>query len=134
MQGIDPTYAFNMYAETANRWHGEGTSNSIPRMTTARDNQNHRTSDMFVESGAFFRLKNITLGYTLPTSLSEKLQLTRARIYVTGQNLFIITDYSGMDPELGYNTDDSRQIRQLNVDYAQYPQARTWAIGASLSF
>lgn len=130
MQGIDPTYPFNMYAETINRWHGAGTSNSIPRMTTARDNLNHRTSDMFVESGDFFRLKNITLGYTLPAGLTQPLHLTKARFYVTGQNVFVITKYSGMDPELGY-IDGNKQI---NVDYAQYPQARTFTIGASLTF
>jgi TonB-linked SusC/RagA family outer membrane protein len=130
MQGIDPTYPFNMYAETVNRWNGEGTSNSIPRMTTARDNMNHRTSDMFVESGAFFRLKNITLGYTLPASLTEPLHVSKARFYVTGQNVFVITKYNGMDPELGIVQGNY----QMNVDYAQYPQARTWTIGAQLSF
>lgn len=130
MQGIDPTYPFNMYAETVNRWHGEGTSTTIPRMTTERNNLNHRTSDMFVESGAFFRLKNITLGYSLPQGIVETLRLSKARFYITGQNVFVVTNYSGMDPELGL-VDDNRQI---NVDYAQYPQARTWTIGAQLSF
>jgi TonB-linked SusC/RagA family outer membrane protein len=130
MQGLDPTYHFNMYAETINRWRGEGTSNSIPRMTEKTDNRNYRTSDMFIESGAFFRLKNVTLGYTLPTALTQTLRLSKARVYVTGQNVFVITDYSGMDPELG-NVQGNQQI---NVDYAQYPQARTWTIGAQLSF
>ncbi|MEO7990673.1 MAG: SusC/RagA family TonB-linked outer membrane protein [Chryseolinea sp.] len=130
MQGIDPTYSFNMYAETINRWHGEGTSNSIPRMTTARDNLNHRTSDMFVESGAFFRLKNTTLGYSLPNTMLQALHLSKARFYVTGQNIFVVTKYKGMDPELGIVQGNA----QLNVDYAQYPQARTWTIGAQLSF
>lgn len=130
MQGLDPTYSFNMYAETINRWHGEGTSNSIPRMTTERNNLNHRSSDLWVESGAFFRLKNITLGYTLPGNITGPLRLTKARFYVTGQNVFLLTKYRGIDPELGY-TDGTRQ---LNVDYAQYPQARTWSIGASLTF
>jgi hypothetical protein len=130
MQGIDPTYPFNMYAETINRWHGEGTSNSIPRMTTARDNLNHRTSDMFVESGAFFRLKNVTLGYTLPQSITNILRISKARFYVTGQNVFILTKYKGMDPELGIVQGNF----QMNVDYAQYPQARTWTVGAQLSF
>ncbi len=133
MQGIDPTYSFNMYAETINRWHDEGTSNSIPRMTTARDNLNHRTSDMFVESGAFFRLKNLTLGYTLPKNAIEALHLSKARFYVTGQNIFVITKYKGMDPELGIVQNNNAQL-QLNVDYAQYPQARTWTLGAQLSF
>lgn len=130
MQGIDPTYPFNMYAETVNRWHGEGTSNSIPRMTRNRDNMNHRTSDMFVESGAFFRLKNVTLGYTLPQELTQTLHLSKARFYITGQNVFVITNYKGMDPELGIVQGNY----QINVDYAQYPQARTWTVGAQLSF
>ena len=130
MQGIDPTYPFNLYEETSNRWHGEGTSSSIPRMTNARDNLNHRTSDLFVESAAFFRLKNITLGYTFPEKLLEPLHVSKARLYVTGQNIFVITKYKGMDPELGLVQGNY----QLNVDYAQYPQARTWTIGAQLSF
>jgi len=130
MQGIDPTYPFNMYAETVNRWNGPNTSNTIPRMTTNRNNLNHRTSDLFIESGDFFRLKNVTLGYTLPQSLTERAGVSRARLYVTGQNVFTITQYSGMDPELGYVDGNL----QLNVDYAQYPQARTWTLGATITF
>ena len=130
MQGIDPTYPFNMYAETTGRWRGEGTSNTIPRMTTQRDNLNHRTSTLFVENGGFFRLKNITLGYTIPSELTSRIGISRARFYVTGQNVFTITDYSGMDPELGYIDNDL----QLNVDYAQYPQARTWTFGTTIDF
>src|SRR4030095_12855342 len=123
MQGLDPTYPFNMYAEAINRWHGEGTSNSIPRMTTARDNLNHRTSDMFVESGAFFRLKNLTLGYTLPQRISDVLRMSKARFYVTGQNIFVITKYKGMDPELGIIQTGYASNSQINVAYAQDPQA-----------
>jgi len=130
MQGIDPTYPFNMYAETINRWNGEGTSNSIPRMTTARDNLNHRTSDMFVESGAFFRLKNVSIGYTLPKAVTDAVRISKARFYVTAQNLFVITKYSGLDPELGLVQGNL----QMNVDYAQYPQSRTFTVGANLSF
>jgi hypothetical protein len=85
---------------------------------------------MFIESGAFFRLKNVTLGYTLPTALTQTLHLSKARFYVTGQNVFVITKYKGMDPELG----SIQGNQQINVDYAQYPQARTWTIGAQLSF
>ncbi|WPP49194.1 SusC/RagA family TonB-linked outer membrane protein [Catalinimonas niigatensis] len=136
MQGLDPTYPFNMYAEAINRWNGPGTSNSIPRMTTNRNNLNHRTSDLFIESGDFLRLKNIVIGYTLPATLTEKVGVSRARFYVTGQNVFTITNYSGMDPELGYvdlNGNDNN-ISQLNVDYAQYPQARTWTVGANITF
>ncbi|WP_235941020.1 SusC/RagA family TonB-linked outer membrane protein [Cyclobacterium roseum] len=130
MQGIDPTYPFNMYAETINRWNGQGSSNEIPRMTTKRDNLNHRTSDMFLEKGDFFRLKNMVVGYTLPEMLTSRVGVTKARFYVTGQNVFILTGYTGMDPELGY-TDGNLQ---LNADFAQYPQARSWTIGTTITF
>jgi hypothetical protein len=130
MQGIDPTYPFNMYAETINRWNGPNTSNSIPRMTRNRDNLNHRTSDLFIERGDFLRLKNLTLGYTLPRALTRKAGIERLRVYVSGQNVFTLTGYSGMDPELGYVDGNL----QLNVDYAQYPQARTYTAGISLGF
>jgi TonB-linked SusC/RagA family outer membrane protein len=130
MQGLDPTYSFNMYAETVNRWTGPNTSNSIPKMTTRRNNRNYRTSDMFVEKGDFFRLKNLTIGYTVAEKVTEKIGIGRTRFYITGQNVFTITNYSGLDPELGY-TDGNRQI---NVDYAQYPQSRTWTFGANITF
>lgn len=130
MQGIDPTYSFNMYAETINRWTGPNTSNSIPKMTTRRNNRNYRTSDMFIEKGDFFRLKNLVVGYTLNEKITSKIGVSRVRFYITGQNVFIITKYSGLDPELGY-TDGNRQI---NVDFAQYPQSRTWIFGANITF
>ncbi len=134
MQGLDPTYPFNMYAEAINRWNGEGTSNSIPRMTTNRDNLNHRTSDLFVENGGFFRLKNLSIGYNLPLEIINSIGIEKCRIYVTGQNVFTITDYSGMDPELGYINQGRNGNLQKNVDYAQYPQARTFTLGTTIKF
>jgi len=130
MQGIDPTYSFNMYAETINRWTGPNTSNTIPRMTTRRSNRNYRTSDMFIEKGDFFRLKNLVIGYTLSEKITNKAGIGRTRFYITGQNVFTITDYSGLDPELGY-TDGNKQI---NVDFAQYPQSRSWIFGVNITF
>lgn len=130
MQGLDPTYSFNMYAEAANRWTGPNTSNSIPRMTTRRNNRNYRTSDLFIEKGDFLRLKNLSVGYTINEKFTEKIGIGRTRFYITGQNVFTFTNYSGLDPELGY-TDGNRQI---NVDYAQYPQAKTWIFGANITF
>jgi TonB-dependent starch-binding outer membrane protein SusC len=136
MQGLNAAYSFNLYAEATNRWTDEGTSNSIPRVSSTDPNRNFRTSDLFIESGAFLRLKNITLGYTLPKNITDVLRMSQARIYVTGQNVFTVTDYSGLNPELGY-ADGNRsagQYTQQNVDYAQYPQSRTWTVGATLSF
>ncbi|MFO7826734.1 MAG: hypothetical protein R6V72_22570 [Cyclobacterium sp.] len=119
-----------VFTETINRWNGQGSSNEIPRMTTKRDNLNHRTSDLFLEKGDFFRLKNLVVGYTLPEMLTSRVGVTKARFYVTGQNVFILTGYTGMDPELGY-TDGNLQ---LNADFAQYPQARSWTIGTTITF
>lgn len=136
MQGLDAFYNFNLYAETTGRWTDEGTSNSIPRLSIANTNSNYRTSDLFVEKGDFLRLKNITLGYTLPKNVTDAVRMTNARIYVTGQNVFTITKYSGLNPELGF-ADGNRsagQYTQQNVDYAQYPQSRTWTVGATISF
>jgi TonB-linked SusC/RagA family outer membrane protein len=136
MQGLNAAYPFNLYAETTGRWHGEGTSNSIPRMSATDPNLNFRTSDLFVQSGSFLRLKNVTLGYTLPKSVIESMHLSNVRVYVTAQNLFTITPYKGLNPELGYvdGNRSSGQYTQVNVDYAQYPLARTFTFGATLSF
>ncbi|TLX70028.1 SusC/RagA family TonB-linked outer membrane protein, partial [Labilibacter sediminis] len=84
---------------------------------------NRETSDRFVESGAYFRLKNLQLGYTLPKSLTEKAGINRCRFYLSGSNLFTITDYSGYDPEVG-----------SGIDYGNYPQARTFTLGVNLDF
>ena len=130
MQGLDASYPFNLYSEILDRWTGPGTSNTIPRVSTLRTNLNHRTSDLFIESGDYFRLKNLTLGYSLPTDYIEKINLSRLRLYVTGQNLFTITGYSGLDPELGLTDGNLQQ----NVDFAQFPQPRTFLLGINLSF
>lgn len=130
MQGLDASYPFNLYSEITGRWTGPGTSNEIPRVSTLRTNLNHRTSDMFIESGDFLRLKNLTIGYTLPTSTTDKIGLSRLRFYVTGQNVFTITGYSGLDPELGITDGNTQQ----NVDFAQFPQARTFLVGVNIGF
>ena len=131
MQGLDASYSFNMYAENTGRWTGPGTSTTIPRVSANNPNKNFRTSDLFVEKGDFLRLKNLSLGYTLPTTVTNALHLAQTRVYVTGQNVFTLTKYSGLNPELGYGPG---QYPQQNVDYAQYPQSRTFTIGATVSF
>lgn len=127
MQGIDPTYPFNLYAETINRWTGPGTSNTIPRMALDPTNNNYRTSDLFVESGSYFSLKNLTIGYTFP-AWTKKAALSSVRLYASGQNVFMITGYKGYTPELGY-TDGNKQ---RGVDVAQYPAVRTITFGATI--
>jgi len=130
MTGLDGTQSFSWYAEAMNRWHGEGTSNSIPRLSRANLNLNNRSSDLWVESGNFISLKTLTFGYTMPKTLIGDWQLPESRIYVSSYNLFMITGYRGYTPELGY-TDGNKQ---RGVDVAQYPSARNFTIGATFNF
>jgi TonB-linked SusC/RagA family outer membrane protein len=130
MQGLDASYPFNLYSEITDRWTGQDTSNMIPRVSTLRTNLNHRTSDMFIESGDFLRLKNLTIGYTLPSAVVESISLSRLRLYVSAQNVFTITGYSGLDPELGLTQGNLQQ----NVDFAQFPQPRTLLFGVNINF
>ncbi len=111
------------------RWVGEGTSNSIPRMTNANPNANWRSSDLYIKDGSYLRLKAATLGYTLPQQLVEKISLQKVRFFVSGENLITITDYSGFDPEIA-----SGSYTTIGVDKGCYPQARTITFGANLTF
>ena len=128
MQGLDPTYSYNMYGETLNRWHGEGTSNSIPKMSTQRANLNHRTSDLFIESGDFVKLKTLTLAFQFPPK--TKLIFDSITTYIMAENLFTITGYSGYNPEIGYSDGNL----QRGVDYANYPFSKKINLGFKFTF
>jgi TonB-linked SusC/RagA family outer membrane protein len=106
------------------RWTGEGTSNTVP---TLGDSKNWVCSDMYIQDGSYLRLKNITLGYTLPTTLTRKIGISRLRVFGRAENLVTWTKYWGFDPEIGSG------VTSLGVDYGVYPQARTWTIGFNLS-
>jgi len=90
-------------------------------------NENNRPSDLYIEDGSFIRCKNITLGYRMPDNIMKKLHLNTLRLYVTVTNAFIITKYSGMDPEIG-----SWNPLQAGWDSGYYPQSRTYSIGFNL--
>ena len=88
-------------------------------------------SDWAVEDASFLRLQSLTVGYTLPEKTTEKIHIRRARIYVTGTNLFCLTNYSGYDPEV-----DTRRATPLTpgVDYSAYPKSRGWVAGVNITF
>jgi iron complex outermembrane receptor protein len=88
-------------------------------------------STRFLEKGNFIRFQNLSLGYRIPLKSSKVL--SNARIYVSGQNLLTITKYSGQDPEVSTNK-SLNDIPSFGIDYTAYPRARTWTIGASVSF
>ena len=115
------------------RWTGEGTSNSVP---TLGDSKNWVVSDMYIHDGSYLRLKNITLGYTLPRNLTNRIGINRLRIYGRAENLFTWTKYWGFDPEIGAGWDNDSQkhnTQYTGVDYGVYPQARTYTIGVNVS-
>ena len=108
------------------RWTGEGTSNRVPILKQG-DSKNWVCSDLYIQDGSYLRLKNITLGYTLPRQLTQKLSVNRFRVYFRAENLFTWTKYWGFDPEIGSGS------TSLGVDYGVYPQARTYTVGFNIS-
>ena len=84
-----------------------------------------------VEDGSYFRIQNISLGYNLPRTLLNRVNISNLKIYATVQNLYTFTKYSGYDPELG---SFNNNIRYMNVDDGHYPNPRTWTIGANVAF
>lgn len=117
----------NYTTEILGRWHGEGTSNSIPRVTES--NVNYQFSDIFVKNGNFFRISNITLGYDF-SKLINKGFLSQLRLYGSVQNPFTFTKYNGMDPEIGYGVENGSS----GVDLGYYPRPTTFLIGANIKF
>ncbi len=111
------------------RWTGEGTSDEIPRYTWIDVNNNYRVSDLYIESGSFMRLKNIQVGYTLPKNVLSRMGASTWRFYISVENLFTITGYSGADPEIG-----AMSSFDIGIDRGIYPQARTFRLGTSISF
>ncbi len=116
-------------------WHGEGTSNTTPRATYQDGNNNRRTSDRYVESGAYVRLKNVVLGYKFSQKILQRAGISTARLYVSAQNLITITEYKGMDPEL-YTNDNLANYGDLaiGIDMGTYPPAKTFTFGVQINF
>lgn len=112
-----------------NYWTPTNTNTNIPRLSAADYNNNNRLSDRYVENGSYLRLRNVQIGYTLPSSLVKKVMLQNVRIHLSGQNLFTISDYSGIDPEVGQSTSLSR-----GIDYGIYPQSRIITGGINITF
>lgn len=137
-QGLFVDYRYNQFAEILDRYHPvNNPDGTLPRVTTVDKNGNSQMSDLYVENGNYLRLKSITLGYTLPKSLTSKINLSKVRVYVTAQNLFTITKYSGFDPELGEtyaDADDNYGVTELAVDRGQFPQPRTFIFGINVNF
>jgi TonB-linked SusC/RagA family outer membrane protein len=117
----------NFETSFLNRWTGPGTSNWEPRITNA--GHNYQASERFIEDGSFFKLNAVQLGFRLPESLTGRLNLQTARIYVNGTNLFTVTDYSGYTPELTVE-----DVIRTGIDLGVFPPARTITLGLDIGF
>jgi len=131
------TRLFNSGTAVLNRWTPENPNTDVPRAVSGDPNQNARASSRFVENGSYFRIKNLTLGYSIPASSLASISngsLTRCRIYATTQNLLTITKYeSGFDPEIGNRNANTNGLTQ-GIDYGQFPQARSIVVGLQIGF
>lgn len=122
----------NYTSEILGRWHGEGTSNKIPRVNMATHINDNYISDRYVEDGDYWRFSNITIGYDFK-HLWQKLPVQQARCYITGQNVLTLTNYSGFDPEVGYSGNNDYSWSQ-GVDLGFYPSPISFLFGISLKY
>jgi hypothetical protein len=111
----------------ANSWNGEGSTNSQPRVSIDDPNGNFRYSDYYVEDGSFLRFQNFQLGYSFSEAFLKKAGFARARVYISGENIFTLTSFSGLEVDLG----GSATLR--GVEYGSYPIPRTLSVGINLS-
>ncbi len=129
---FDATYRQDIFSANfpewmLGRWTGPGTSNKYPILMSG-NTTNWQMSDLYIHDASYLRLKNISLGYTLPQTFTQKIGIDRLRFYVMAENLITWTKYHGFDPEI------SSSGTSLGIDRGIYPQARTWYVGLNLSF
>lgn len=110
------------------RWHGEGTSNSVPRVTT-ESTANSLFSDYFVEDASYLRIQNVQLGYSINENFTQKVGITKLRLYVGVNNLYTFTKYRGFDPGA-----TSNNALSSGIDFGFYPVPRTYLLGLNLNF
>ncbi|MDF2186843.1 TonB-dependent receptor [Paraflavitalea sp. CAU 1676] len=129
----------NQSTNVLRRWTSAGQTTDIPRATGGSagapagydNNYNSIVSSRFIEDGSYLRLKALTLSYKFSNNLIQKAGFSRLNLYVTGQNLFTITNYSGFDPEVSQNNPNGPA---MGIDYGTYPQSRTFIFGISADF
>ncbi|MBS7566664.1 TonB-dependent receptor [Mucilaginibacter sp. Bleaf8] len=129
-EGLGSLY-LNQTADAANFWTPANSSSNIPAPRAGIDNPNLVMSDRFLESASFLRLQNARVGYTLPSRWAKYAALRTLKVYVSGQNLFVITKYKGLDPEVGSL---NQNPTLSNIDLGRYPNPRIFTFGVNASF
>jgi TonB-dependent starch-binding outer membrane protein SusC len=121
----------NYTTEVFNRWHGEGTSNRIPRLSSVSHRNQQYVSDIYMHDANYFRINNLTIGYDLKSLAKQVEWFKAAQVYMTVNNLYTFTKYQGMDPEVTYGGNDGWAS---GVDLGLYPLPRTVMFGVNLTF
>lgn len=120
--------------ELLDRWTPTNTNTDVPKLYYGRDaftNLTSAASSRFVEDGSFIRCQTITLGYTIPKVLMSTIKMNRVRVYAQIQNAFVITKYTGLDPELNYSVTTNSQA---GLDYNTNPKSRNYVLGINVGF
>ncbi len=121
----------NQLATEANYWTPTNTNTNIPTPRSGFGNNNLVMSDRFLESASYLRLQNVRLGYNLPAKWARYVKMTSLKVFASGQNLYVFTKYSGLDPEVGsLNQNPTLQ----NIDYGRYPTPRVISFGLNAEF
>ncbi|MCD8177777.1 MAG: TonB-dependent receptor [Tannerellaceae bacterium] len=125
-----PTYQNALAEAYTNAWTREGDHTKYPRITSTDPNSNFRGSSFYIENGSYLRLQNIQLGYNIPAALLNRTKaISSLRLFVSAQNLFTITGYTGLDPEVGVD-----EPLKMGVGTVRYPTPRTFLFGVNLQF
>ncbi len=129
---------FNSYKDLLNRWTPDNTGSNIPRVSVDDRNRNRRISTRFLEDGSYMRIRNLTLGYDL-SGFVKKGSIKTWRVYVSAQNLLTVTKYSGLDPEIQANANDTRGFDvssdlAVGIDWGTVPAPRIFLVGMNLNF
>lgn len=119
----------NFLKSTLDAWTPQNTDTDIPRAVYQDPNSNTRESDRFLENGNFLRLRQLQIGYTLPKQLMNKIKVDKLRFYVSCDNLFTITNYSGIDPEFSRSS-----VLDNGIDKLIYPFTKSYTVGVQLTF
>jgi TonB-linked SusC/RagA family outer membrane protein len=129
---------FNLGKNALNRWTPTNTNTSVPRAVRGDPNKNTNISDRYIYDGSYLRLKNLTLGYTLPKAWVDYVKLSNVRVYATGRNLLTFTSYPFYDPEIGSGyvglSSSGNSSTARGIDNGYYPQARTLIMGIQIDF
>lgn len=121
----------NQRAEAAGFWTPDNPTSNIPAPRAGWGNNNLVMSDRFLESASFLRIQNVRLGYSLPVNWANKVKMKNVKLYFSGQNLYVFTKYSGLDPEVGSL---NQNPILSNIDYGRYPTPRTITFGINAEF